>query len=256
MIYLGDIMKNKEMLNICYKFFNRFITASELVDKLGSIDCDETEFISFVNELKEYADKIPNEVDEYVLKQKESIKKMIDKLSQIPKDPDLQALNNHVDSLKKDYEREFDSHERWFKVVEFINDNKYFNECFDSMSKYELLEFIAQYICAPFPPQINEKEFEEIIAEGIKHDEREWIWRMALNYEHSGFDFSLISNYFIEVRDGYYLVELISAVGGVLDIDSVLDKIVDKDLVEDVKSRKDVLENCLSSAQMEKLMNK
>lgn len=31
-------MKNKELLNICYKFFNRFITADILIEQLTNID--------------------------------------------------------------------------------------------------------------------------------------------------------------------------------------------------------------------------
>ena len=31
-------MKNKELLNICYKFFNRFITADVLIEQLLNID--------------------------------------------------------------------------------------------------------------------------------------------------------------------------------------------------------------------------
>ena len=247
---------NKEMLNLCYKFFNRFITAVELVKELDDIIVDDKRFVSFKSDLKELVKSIPNVEDEYVRSEKAKIKNIIDKLSNVPKSEEFKKLNDHVDSLKKDYKREFDSHERWFKITEFIDENEYFNECFDKMSKYEFLEFIAQYICAPFPPQISEEEFVEIVNEGIKHDEREWIWRMALNYERRGFDFSLISDYFIEVKDGYYLVELICAVKDSLDIDSILDKIEDQELIADVKDRKNILDNCLTKKQMDKLMKK
>ena len=247
---------NKEMLNLCYKFFNRFITAAELVKELDDIIVDDKRFVSFKSDLKELVKSIPNVEDEYVRSEKAKIKNIIDKLSNVPKSEEFKKLNDHVDSLKKDYKREFDSHERWFKITEFIDENEYFNECFDKMSKYEFLEFIAQYICAPFPPQISEEEFVEIVNEGIKHDEREWIWRMALNYERRGFDFSLISDYFIKVKDGYYLVELICAVKDSLDIDSILDKLEDKELIADVKDRKNILDNCLTKKQMDKLMKK
>ena len=247
---------NKEMLNLCYKFFNRFITAAELVDAFDKLDIKDKEFIGFRNDLKDLVKSIPNIEDEYVKNEKAKLKNIIDKLSNVPKEEEFKKLNEHVDSLKKDYEREFDSHERWFKITEFIDENEYFNKCFDKLSKYEFLELIAQYICAPFPPQISEEEFVELIKEGIKHDEREWIWRMALNYEHSGFDFTLISDYFIKVKDGYYLVELICAVKDSLDIDAILDKLEDKVLIEDVKERKSILDNCLTKKQMVKLMNK
>ena len=31
-------MKNKELLNVCYKFFNRFITADKLLEELANTD--------------------------------------------------------------------------------------------------------------------------------------------------------------------------------------------------------------------------
>ena len=31
-------MKNMKLLNICYKFFNRFITADKLIEELTNID--------------------------------------------------------------------------------------------------------------------------------------------------------------------------------------------------------------------------
>lgn len=51
-------MKNKELLNICYKFFNRFITADILIEQLSSIDktnlskYDIEEMTMLVDEIK------------------------------------------------------------------------------------------------------------------------------------------------------------------------------------------------------------
>ena len=66
----------------------------------------------------------------------------------------------------------------------------------------------------------------------------------------------MISDYFIKVKDGYYLVELICAVKDFLDIDSILDKLEDQELIADVKDRKNILDNCLTKKQMDKLMKK
>ena len=76
-------MKNKELLNICYNFFNRFITADVLIEQLSNIDKtnlskhDIEEITKLVDEIKTISNNIPNEVDEYVTKKKENINNII-----------------------------------------------------------------------------------------------------------------------------------------------------------------------------------
>ena len=62
--------------------------------------------------------------------------------------------------------------------------------------------------------------------------------------------------YFINKKDGYYLAELISAVGECLNIDSIIDKIDDKELIEDLKKRKAVISSYVSEEQFNKLISK
>ena len=149
-----------------------------------------------------------------------------------------------------------DSHERWFNITNYINENKYFNTCFDSLSDYELLEFIAQNIKAPFPPSFNQEEFDRLVKAGIEKDEREWLWRLAFNYEGRNLNFDSIVNYFIKKKDGYYLAELISAVGECLNIDSIIDKINDRELIEDLKVRKQVISSYVTDEQFKNLIGK
>ena len=68
-----------------------------------------------------------------------------------------------------------------------------------------------------------------------EQDKREWLWRLAFNYEKSNINFDSIVDYFIEKKDGYYIAELICAIGECLDIDVMIDKINDKELIEDLK---------------------
>ncbi len=238
-------MKNKELLNICYKFFNRFITADILIEQLTNIDKtnlsknDIEETNKIISDIKKIADNTPNEVDEYVIKKKETISNLIKKIEQIPKDDNnSDFLNRQLDNLKKDYDREMDSHERWFAITDCIDKNDYFTKIFESLTDYELLEFIAQNIQAPFPPNLTQEEFDKLVKVGIEKDEREWLWRLAFNYERSKINFDNIVDYFIKKKDGYYLAELISAIGECLNIDSIINKIVDKELIEDLKKKK------------------
>ena len=256
-------MKNKELLNICYKFFNRFITADILIEQLTNIDKtnlsknDIEETNKIISDIKKIADNTPNEVDEYVIKKKETISNLIKKIEQIPKDDNnSDFLNRQLDNLKKDYDREMDSHERWFAITDCIDKNNYFTKIFESLTDYELLEFIAQNIQAPFPPNLTQEEFDKLVKVGIEKDEREWLWRLAFNYERSKINFDNIVDYFIKKKDGYYLAELISAIGECLNIDSIINKIVDKELIEDLKKRKGVISSYVSDEQFNRLIDK
>ena len=256
-------MKNNELLNICYKFFNRFITANELLDELMKMDIsnlsksDIEEQNKLIEEIRNIIKNTPNEEDEYIIKKKEKIKNMIKKIESIPKDDkNVEILNKQLETFKRDYEKEMDSQERWFEVTECITKNEYFNNIFDSLTEYELLEFISQYIQAPFPPQLSQDEFERLVKAGIEKDEREWLWRLAFNYEGRNINFDSIVEYFIAKKDGYYLSELISAVGEYLNIDEIVDKINDKELIEDLKNRKSVISFYVSEEQLGRLLSK
>lgn len=256
-------MKNKELLNNCYRFFNRFITADELIEELINMDTsnlfeeDIEEQNKLIEGIKTIAKNIPNEIDEYVIKKKESIMNIIKKFEDITQDnKNLDFLNRQLETLKKDYEKVIDSHERWFSITSYINKNEYFNNVFDSLTDYELLEFIAQNIQAPFPPQINQDDFEKLVKVGIENDEREWLWRLAFNYEGMNINFDSIVDFFIKEKDGFYLTELINAIGECLNIDDIINKINDKELIIDLKERKDVISSYVSEEQLNKLISK
>ena len=256
-------MKNKQLLNICYKFFNRFITADILIEQLSNIDktnlsnSDIEETNKLIKDIKKIADDNPNEVDEYVINKKENIKRLINKIEQIPKDDDnSDFINKQLDILKRDYDSEIDSHERWFSITDCIDKNEYFTKTFESLTDYELLEFIAQNIQAPFPPNLTQEKFDKLVKIGIENDEREWLWRLAFNYKRRKINFDKIVDYFIKKKDGYYLAELISAIGECLNIDSIFNKIDDIELIEDLKERKGVISHYVSDEQFNKLMEK
>jgi len=256
-------MKNKEFLNVCYKFFNRIITSNQLLEKLQQFDIkmipqkEHKTYKDFVNNVKEIIASIPNEEDEYVTKNRESVKTMIDKLEAIPAETEgVGKLKKCIANLKEDYNKEMDSYNRWSSLVAYISKNDYFNKSMESLTKYELLEFIAQYMQVEYPPNLTQQEFDELIQVGIEQDKREWLWRLAFNYENTSITFDLIVDYFIKEKDGYYITELISAVGEKLDIDNIIKKITDKELIEDLKTRKDILDSFLTEKQLKDLFDK
>ena len=188
-------MKNKQFLDTCYKFINRFIDSDELVKQLSNID-------------------------------KDNIKK-----------EDITEVNKMIDKIKNNLSIKNDSEEMWFSIAEYIINSDYFNKVFDSLSDYELLEFVTQKINVLFSPKLSQEEFDNLVDVGIENDERECLWRLAFNYEGMDIDFDKIVDYFIEIKDGYYLIELISAVGDSLDIDGIIYRLDDNEFIKDLIDR-------------------
>lgn len=250
-------MKHKDFLNICYKFFNRFITSEELIEMLNNYNKDndnKNEIDNLINQINNLIKSIPNIEDEYVNKKREQINRLINRFESMDVKDDF--INEKIKHLKIDYGRNIDCYERWNAIFKCIIENKFFNDNFYSLSDYELLEFIAQYMQAPLPPNMEQEEFDRLVKVGIDNDKKEWLWRLAFNYEYSKLNFDSIVDYFIKVKDGYYLGELISAVGDCLDIDNIIDKIEDKELIKDLKTRKAVISCYVSEEQFNRLISK
>ena len=188
-------MKNIELINICYDFINRFITVNELIKKLSNLDTsnlskeDIEKSKVFLENIQKLSIEHPNVMEEYLL-------------NYIKKEKDI---------------KERDSYDRWEAIFNYINDDEYFNSIIDNLTDYEMLEFIAKNLKAPTPPTIDEEKFNKLIKVGIEHDEREWLWRLAFNYDINNFNLNPIAEYYISKKDAYYLCELISIVGEYLN---------------------------------------
>ena len=75
-----------------------------------------------------------------------------------------------------------------------------------------------------------------------KEDKREVLWRLAVNYNNKNKDFTLIENYFIDKRDDYYLIELISAVKEDLDMEKLFKNVI-------ATNDKEFMSNCYNRAK-------
>ena len=252
-------MKNIELLSICQDYFNRFINGNELVkrlenmDKTNMNDAELLEVNKMVEDIKRILAETPNEIDELVIREQEDKKKITEIINKIP--DDIEGLSEKVKN-NNDENKEKDSKERWFKISDYINNNDYFEKLFSSLDDYELLELIADKIKLRVPPEMNQDKFERLVKAGIEKDEREWLWRLAFSYEDMDINFDSIVDYYIKVNDGYYLAELISVIGDSLNIDSLIDKINNPDLIKDLEKRKYVIDTYFSVEQKNKLLNK
>lgn len=239
-----------DLVSLMYKYINRFINSDELLESLEELDLNnftDEEKVSIkklIDDIKSIKDKIPNEVDEIEKNRIEINEKYVNGIDKILQNNTLENKLKEKflkirEGLLEDKKKVKDGGKLYESLFTLLADNDLINYYCDLLNDYELLEFIAQYISVPMPPQISQEKFDKIVKVGIENDEREWLWRLAFNYNEKNKDFSLIEDYFIEKRDDYYLTELISAVRDDLNMKKLKKKVIatkDKKFINKVKS--------------------
>lgn len=240
-----------DLVNIIYRYVNRFINSQELIKLLEDIDKTKfskkeiNEIEKLLEKVKQIVETVPVEIDKVEIKRLTSLNHILESLEKI-KENDINSeeakelVIQRCNSLQKEKDIVRDSGQRYEKLYELlVNNAVYINYC-KKMSDLELLEFITQYISAPIPPNIDQETFDDLVNAGIKKDKREALWRLAFNYNGKQKNFSCIGDYFIEKRDDYYLTELISAVKEDLDMDKIIEKVVntkDKNFINNCSRR-------------------
>lgn len=239
-----------DLVSLMYKYINRFINSDELLESLEELDLNnftDEEKVSIkklIDDIKSIKDKIPNEVDEIEKNRLEINEKYVNGIDKILQNNTLENKLKEKflkirEGLLEDKKKVKDGGKLYESLFTLLADNDLINYYYDLLNDYELLEFIAQYISVPMPPQISQEKFDKIVKVGIENDEREWLWRLAFNYNEKNKDFSLIEDYFIAKKDDYYLTELISAVREDLDMKKLMKKVMatkDKIFIDKVKS--------------------
>ena len=238
-----------DLVTLMYKYINRFIHSDELLESLEELDLNnfsKEEKISInklIDDIKIIKDKTVNEIDEIEKNRLETIEKYVNGIDRILQNNNLENKLKEKflkirQDLMEDKKKVKDGGKLYESIYILLADNKLINHYWESMNDFELLEFIAQYISVPIPPQIDQEKFNDLVEVGIKNNEREWLWRLAFNYNRKNKDFSLIEDYFIEKKDSYYLTELISAVREDLDMKKLKEKVLatkDKKFITSVK---------------------
>lgn len=238
-----------DLVTLMYKYINRFINSDELLKSLEELDLnkftDEEKITinKLINDIKIIKDKTANEIDKIEKNRLETIEKYVNGIDRILQNNNLEnKLKEKFLKIKQDLmedkKKVKDGGKLYKNIYILLTDNDLINHYWDLMNDYELLEFIAQYISVPMPPQIDQEKFNDLVEVGIENDEREWLWRLAFNYNRKNKDFSIIEDYFIEKKDSYYLTELISAIPEDLDMKKLKEKVLatkDKKFITSVK---------------------
>ena len=168
------------------------------------------------------------------------IDNLLDKFKEVnTSDKELKEfIEKQYNNLLKEKEKIKDGGKLYTKITDLLTNNSVINKSASKMNDKELLTFITRYILVPLPPPIKQEDFNDLVKVGIKEDNREALWRLAVNYNKK-MDFTLIEDYFIDKRDSYYLIELISATDSV-NLDNIVSKVVatnDREFMIDLANR-------------------
>ena len=238
----------EEFIKECFLYFNRVIDSNCFLCDLkriklkGLLKNEIKKYNVFVKDIEElsscsFRKRKKNEIYIDLLDSFGDNKEIVDSF--------MEVINNEI---KEDYDEE-----KWIKITTYILKNELYNDILNKVSKYELLKLITNDLDLDLAPFISQDFFDEMVKAGINHDEKERLFRLAMIYEERNVKYDLIVDYYIKIKDGYYLAELISEVYKKLDIDIIINKINDKDLIADLKNRKDVIDYAMSKNQLEKL---
>lgn len=233
-----------ELVNLMYRYVNRFINNNELIKELKKIDIcnyqDKEVINKLIKDIEEVREKTPNEIDKVEKKRLEEIDNLLDKFKEVnTSDNELKEfIEKQYNNLLKEKEKIKDGSKLYTKITDLLTNNSVINKSASKMNDKELLTFITRYISVPLPPPIKQEDFNDLVKVGIKEDNREALWRLAVNYDKK-MDFTLIEDYFIDKRDSYYLIELISATDSV-NLDNIVSKVVatnDREFMIDLENR-------------------
>ena len=210
-----------DLVNIVYRYVNRFINSEELLALLKAIDessfsAEEiVEIDKLLDEVENIIRTVPIEIDNEERNRIVSINRILSTLEKVKNNKEndqevLDTVQRQYDNLIREKEKVRDSGPRYIELSKSLTTNKTYISYCQKMNHKELLEFITQYISVPMPPRIDQDLFDEMVEAGIKEDKREALWRLVFNYVGRNKDFTRVEDYFIEKRDAYYLTELIS----------------------------------------------
>ena len=99
------------------------------------------------------------------------------------------------------------------RVEYILLNSKLYNTLDELMTDKDYMLLITSYISVPRLFSLTQEEFNKYvnIAKELPYA-NENIWRLAMNYDFKGLDYSLIDEYFVKEKNVYYLVEYLSAV--------------------------------------------
>lgn len=166
---------------------------------------------------------------------------------------DLLCLIKNIKKIMNDHTG---SYMRYDKIYQLVTSNETYIKEAKEMSDEELLELITSYIAVPLPPAINYNYFLELVNLAKMHEgAKEKCFRLFTNFRKFNWNYDAIVDFYIEKRDAWYLMELITLSHSNLNDEDVIKRVVatgDRKFIEELK-KIEKEEKVLSEKALQKL---
>lgn len=173
-----------DLVNIVYRYVNRFINSDELIKLLTNLDLKKfskreiANIAELIEEVKKIIETVPIEIDQVETRRLTSLNHILEAFEKIKTNENNEKevrefAEKHYNDLEKTKYEVRDSGPRYEKLYDLLINNSVYIKYCKKMSDLELLEFIAQYISVPVSPNINQETFNNLVKIGIKKDKRE-----------------------------------------------------------------------------------
>lgn len=166
----------------------------------------------------------------------ELLKDLNELLELYPKDKE--EINHIIKDINNIINSELSDEEKNLKIEKYLLKNKYYYDTAINMTPMEIAIMIGDLFYSTRLPEMDQEFFEDLVDACIQNNEREYAWRLALNFNNI-FDMDKIETYFINIKDSYYLSELISILDNP-NYNRITTKLIeskDKKLIKEVISR-------------------
>lgn len=111
----------------------------------------------------------------------------------------------------------------WALIYDLLINQDIYKNYAKQMTDKDIMLLITNYIYCPNVPKVTQETFNNIVMAAIHYENPlEDCWRIAMNYDLRGYDFSLLDEFFVRERNAWYFSEYVSGVKGV-DIKKLID---------------------------------
>lgn len=156
-----------DLVNIVYRYINRFINSEQLVKSLENIDKsnftkkETLELDKLLDEVKNIINTVPIEIDQIEINRRDSLNGVLKKLdelktSEIAEEKTKDYADKRYNDLLFDMEEIRDSGPRYEKLKDLLLHNSVYINYREKMDDLELLDLIAQYFSSPVVPNITQ----------------------------------------------------------------------------------------------------
>lgn len=167
---------------------------------------------------------------------KELLSDLNELLELYPKDKE--EINQIIKDINNMLNSELSDEEKNLKIEKYLLNNKYYYDTAINMTPMEIATMIGDLFYSRRLPKMDQEFFDDLVDACVQNNEREYAWRLALNFNNI-FDMDKIETYFINIKDSYYLSELISILDNP-NYNRITTKLIeskDKKLIKEVISR-------------------